>query len=279
MSATLAAGTLLHNQGYEIVKQLGQGSFGVVYQARDRQAAADALFVALKQLPMQMIVNCERQADVRAMLNHPTIPRILGYFVDGDHAYLVQQYIDGTNLEEILNAEIGFLPEQKVINWGIQLCDALGYLHSHAHYPMIFRDLKPNNIMADKAGQIYLVDFGLARVFPPRYFEERPAEFQQYRQGLDIGTEGYSPPEQYEGILEPQSDIYALGATMHHLLTRRDPRREPPFTFHEHPVRSINPAVSLKLEAIVMQAVTPNIPDRFQSAMAMQTALLKAGGE
>jgi serine/threonine protein kinase len=205
--------------------------------------------------------------------NTPSIPPILNYFVDDDHAYLVQEYIDGSNLEALLNSRHGFLPEQMVIHWAIQLCNTLDYLHTHPHYPMIFRDIKPNNIMADHADRVYLIDFGLARVFPPRYFQERPAVFSHFRQGFDIGTEGYSPPEQYEGVVEPQSDIYALGATMHHLLTRRDPRRELPFTFQEHPVRLINPAISPQLEAIVMQALAVDIADRFSDAKTMQTAL------
>jgi serine/threonine protein kinase len=274
MSATLKAGTLLReNERYEIVKVLGRGNFGVVYQARDRGVEEGDRFVAIKQMPLQMIVNCERQADLRAALNHPAIPPILDYFVSGDYSYLVQAYIRGLNLEALLAQDPGFLPQHRVVAWAIQLCDAFDLLHNHPHHPMVFRDLKPNNVMADPSDRVYLVDFGLARVFPPRFFQGRQAEFAQYRRGLAIGTAGYSPPEQYQGIVVPQSDIYALGATLHHLLTKRDPREAQPFTFREHPVRSINPAVSAGLEAIVMRAVDREIADRFPTAKEMRVAL------
>ena len=272
MSDALKAGTLLHDR-YEIVNLLGQGDFGIVYQARDKQAVHTNPFVAIKQMPMQMIVNCERQADLRAMLIHPAIPRVLGYLGNDTHSYLIQEFIHGSNLEMVLNKHPGFLPEHAVITWAIQLADVLDYLHTHPHYPMVFRDLKPNNVMVGQANRIHLVDFGLARVFPPRFFQGRQVEFKQYRQGLAIGTTGYSPPEQYRGVVVPQSDIYALGATLHHLLTKRDPRKEPPFTFEKHPIRSINPAVSVELAAIVMQAVERKVEARFQTAQEMKAAL------
>ena len=222
---------------------------------------------------MQMIVDCERQADLRAMLVHPAIPRICGYFVTEAHSYLVQELICGSDLEAILEAHEGFLPEKTVIGWAIQLCDALNYLHTHPLHPLIFRDLKPNNIMVDGADKVYLVDFGLARVFPARFFQETQPQFSHFRKGLAMGTAGYSPPEQYRGRVIPQSDLYALGATLHHLLTRRDPRQERPFTFQQHPLRSLNPALSPELEAIVMKALNRDPAQRFQSAKQMQFAL------
>ena len=272
MSVTLEVGTLLHKR-YEIVKVLGQGDFGVVYQARDKRAVNIDRFVAIKQMPMQMIVDCERQADLRATLIHSAIPRILGYFVNDEHSYLIQEFICGSNLEAVLEEHPGFLPEHRVITWAIQLCDVLDFLHNHPHHPMVFRDLKPNNVMADQANKVYLVDFGLARVFPPGFFQDRQAEFKHFRKGLAIGTAGYSPPEQYRGIVEPQSDIYALGATLHHLLTKRDPRKKRPFTFQKYPIRSLNPAVSAGLEAIVMKAVKREVEERFPTAKEMQVAL------
>ncbi len=272
MSVILEVGTRLHKR-YEIVKILGQGDFGIVYQALDKRAVNIDRFVAIKQMPMQMIVNCERQADLRGTLIHSSIPRILGYFASDKHSYLVQEFIHGSNLEAVLEEHPGFLPENRVITWAIQLCDVLDFLHSHPYHPIIFRDLKPNNVMVGQANKIHLVDFGLARVFPPRFFQDRQAEFRHYRKGLAIGTAGYSPPEQYRGIVKPQSDIYALGATLHHLLTKRDPRKERPFTFQEHPIRSINPAVSAGLEAIVMKAVKREVEERFLTAKEMQEAL------
>ncbi len=116
-----------------------------------------------------------------------------------------------------------------VAHWGVELCHVIHYLHHHQP-PVIFRDIKPSNIMSDEHENIRLVDFGIAKLFEPD------------RKGTMIGTEGYSPPEQYRGEAGPLSDVYALGATLHHLLSRRDPRIEPPFSWHDRPLRQINPS-------------------------------------
>jgi serine/threonine protein kinase len=268
----LIANTVLHRR-YKIIKLLGQGDFGKVYQARDQHARIEHSFVALKQMPMQMIVDCERQADLAVNLMHPAIPRIFGYFATQTHSYLVKQFIQGNNLETVLSRESGFLPEERVIKWAIQLADVLDYLHTHPHHPIVFRDLKPNNIMVDRKERLYLVDFDLARVFPPRFFEHRPAHYKHLSKGLAIGTAGYSPPEQYRGRVVPQSDLYALGASLHHLLTKRDPRKARPFTFQDHPIKAINPTVSPELETIVMKALQQDIKQRFSTAKEMQSAL------
>jgi eukaryotic-like serine/threonine-protein kinase len=264
---------MILNARYEVTRLLGYGDFGKVYQARDLQATDTSVWVAIKQMPMQSIVDCERQADIRTTMQHPAIPRIYDYFSSDAYAYLVQDLIAGWDLESVLERQDGFLPEERVLNWGIQLCDFLDYLHNHPDFPMIFRDLKPNNIMVDAADRIHVVDFGLARVFPPGYFQNAPARFAHFRKGLAIGTVGYSPPEQYEGLALPESDIFALGATLYHLLTRRDPRRNPPFTFSEFPVQVLNPAISSKFADIVMRSLNLDIDKRFSSAKEMKLAL------
>jgi serine/threonine protein kinase len=272
MNDLLAEGVVLSRR-YKIVRLLGEGDFGRVYQALDIRSTQAPRYVAIKEMPMQMIVDCERQADLSANLLHPTIPRLYGYFSTPTHAYLVKQYIEGANLETLLEQQPGFMEEKRIICWAIQLCDALDFLHHHPYHPIVFRDLKPNNVMVDSSDRVYLVDFELARVFPPGFFSETLPPYKHMRKGLAIGTPGYSPPEQYRGRVTPQSDIYALGATLHHLLTRRDPRKEPPFTFHEHPVRSINPSVSVELENIVMKALNRKMKERFPTAKEMQIAL------
>ncbi len=271
-SAVLKKGTLLHKR-YEVMKVLGEGDFGTVYQARDKRTGDTPRFVAIKQMPMQMIVDCERQADLRATLNHPAIPRIFGYFVTETHSYLVREFIRGSNLEEILESHNGFLKEKIVVHWAIQLCGALEVLHTHSDHPIVFRDLKPNNIMVNRADRVSLVDFELARAFPPRFFQENQKGLKHFRKGFPIGTVGYSPPEQYRGVVTPQSDVYALGATLHHLLTRRDPRKEKPFTFQNYPVRSLNPAISKAMEVVVMKAVQPKPSRRYSTAREMRQAL------
>jgi len=155
--------------------------------------------------------------------------------------------------------------EEEVIGWAIELCDVLEYLHGHKPEPIIFRDMKPSNIMINQSNHTMLVDFGIAKVF------------KLGQKGTMIGTEGYSPPEQYRGEATPLADIYSLGATLHHLLTHKDPRLETPFTFAERPVRKYNPQISLELEGIVQKAVQYEPKDRFQSASEMKEALIQAG--
>jgi len=268
----LPRGTVLQNR-YEIIRVLGVGGMGAVYEARDRRFPNVVRLCAVKEMintasepSLRRISqeNFEREASILASLSHPAIPKVFDYFSEGDRSYLVLEFIHGKDLEAILRETDGFLPEKQVLEWGIQICDVLSYLHNHKPNPIIFRDLKPSNIMLNDQGRIVLVDFGIAKVF------------QAGRRGTMIGTEGYSPPEQYRGIAEPRSDIYALGATLHHLLTRQDPQREPPFTFHERPPRSINPHLSPLTEAAIMKALEYDIDKRFSSVEEMKEALLKA---
>ncbi|MFO3796937.1 MAG: serine/threonine protein kinase, partial [Anaerolineales bacterium] len=218
-SQHLAPGSLLVNR-YLIQEVIGAGGMGSVYRARDMHFPNVPRLVAVKEminmapdpLVRQTIVqNFEREANLLATLNHPSIPRIYDYFSQDNRSYLVLEYIHGKDLETIINETPGFLPEEQVIHWAVQLCDVLAYLHNHKPEPIIFRDMKPSNVMINLSGDVVLVDFGIARTF------------QAGQKGTMIGTEGYSPPEQYRGEATPLADIYALGATLHHALTRRDP--------------------------------------------------------
>lgn len=267
---TLPKGTVLQKR-YQIIKVVGIGGMGVVYQARDMRFPNVTKLCAVKELMNTApdarlrelaMRGFEREANVLAMTNHPFLPKIFDYFSEGNRSYLVMDFIDSKNLEQILEETPGFLPEEQVIQWTIQICDVLSYLHNMEPNPVVFRDMNPSNVMVGPQDRIMLIDFGIARVFQPD------------QKGTMVGTEGYSPPEQYRGIAEPRTDIYALGATMHHLLTKRDPRLEPPFSFEERPVRSINPAVSEGLEAIVMRALHYDMDKRFSSALEMKLALM-----
>jgi outer membrane protein assembly factor BamB/tRNA A-37 threonylcarbamoyl transferase component Bud32 len=246
---------------------------GSVYRARDLHFPNVVKLVAVKEMinrapdPLvrkTIVQNFEREANILATLNQPSIPRIYDYFTEGERSYLVIEFINGKDLEAIIAEANGFLPEEKVLGWALELCDVLSFLHSHKPDPIIFRDMKPSNVMVNQQERIVLVDFGIAK------------PFQTGQKGTMIGTEGYSPPEQYRGEATQLADIYALGATLHHALTRRDPRLEPPFSFAERPVRKINPAVSIELEAIINTALQYNPEDRFQSAEAMKEALMNA---
>jgi outer membrane protein assembly factor BamB/tRNA A-37 threonylcarbamoyl transferase component Bud32 len=258
---------------YLVLALHGSGGMSSVYRARDLHFPNVTKVVAVKEMinlatdptMHEMVVkNFEREADLLATLSHPAIPRIYDYFTQENNSYLVMEFIEGKDLEAVLR-ELGpeeFLPEDQVVNWAVELCDVLQYLHNHKPQPVIFRDVKPSNIMVDNHGTIRLIDFGIARVFQPG------------QKGTMIGTDGYAPPEQYRGEASPRGDLYALGATLHHLLTRRDPRAEPPFSFSERAIRDINPRVSAELEGTINASLAYNPEDRFPSAKDMKTALL-----
>jgi len=258
---------------YLIQQSIGSGGMGAVYRARDLHFPSVTKLVAVKemvhrardpQLRETVLRNFEREANLLATLSHPAIPRIYDYFSHGERSYLILEYVQGKDLEKILNSTSEFLPQDLVVRWAIELCDVLQYLHTHSPEPVIFRDLKPSNVMVNEHNHIILVDFGIAKTL------------QAGARGTMIGTEGYSPPEQYRGEATAQVDIYALGATLHHLLTRRDPRLEPPFSFGERPIHQINPQVSPDVEAVVTRALQYESADRFLSALDMKDALLAA---
>jgi outer membrane protein assembly factor BamB/tRNA A-37 threonylcarbamoyl transferase component Bud32 len=250
---------------------VGVGGMGAVYAARDLHFPNVVKQVAVKEMinlvrdPVirdTIVRNFEREANILATLNHPSIPRIYDYFTQDDRSYLIIEFVDGKDLEAILTNSVDFLPETQVLNWALELCDVISYLHNYQPEPIIFRDIKPSNIMINTNGHVLLVDFGIAKTFQPGL------------KGTMIGTEGYSPPEQYKGESSQRADIYALGATLHHLLTKRDPRLEPPFSFEERKIRSINPAISNELEAVIYTALCYEPENRFSSIDVMKEALI-----
>lgn len=244
---------------------------GAVYSARDLHFPNVVKRVAVKEMintardPVvrdTIIRNFEREANILATLDHPSIPRIFDYFNYKDRSYLVLEYIDGKDLESILNETSGYLPVDNVLQWAIEICDVLHYLHTYKSETIIFRDMKPSNVMINPHGHVMLVDFGIAKTF------------QSGQKGTMIGTEGYSPPEQYKGEAGPLADIYALGATLHHLLTKRDPRTEPPFSFSERSISALNPNVSIELETIINSTLQYNPEERIKSAQALKEAFV-----
>ena len=266
----LQAGVTLAKR-YAIQDVIGVGGMGSVYRARDMHFPNVTKLVAVKEMintapdPLvreTIVQNFEREANLLATLHHTSIPRIYDYFSLESRSYLVLEFIHGKDMETIINEWKSFLPEDQVLTWAIELCDVLDYLHKHKPDPIIFRDMKPSNVMINNNGDIILVDFGIAKTF------------QSGIKGTMIGTEGYSPPEQYRGEATPAADIYALGATIHHALTRRDPRLEPPFSFAERPLRRINQAISAEMEAVVNTALEYNPESRFHTALDMKQALM-----
>ena len=244
----------------------------VPFIARDLHFPGVVKLVAVKEMINQapdpvirstIIQNFEREANILVTLNHPSIPKIFDFFTRNERSYLVIEYIQGKDLEAVLNENPNMFLEDQVVSWSIELCDVLSYLHNHKPEPIIFRDVKPSNIMVNQTNHIVLVDFGIAKIF------------RIGQKGTMIGTEGYSPPEQYRGEATPAADVYSLGATLHHMLTHRDPRLEAPFTFAERPIRKYNSAVSSELEAVINRALQYEARDRFQSIEEFHEALLQ----
>ena len=267
---TLTVGATLQTR-YQIESILGIGGMSVVYKGRDLRFKNVYRACAIKEMIDRSpdtqtraitLRNFEREASLLATLNHMAIPKIYDYFVEGGRIYLVLEFIEGQNLEDILELSLDPLEEEQVVHWALQICDVLSYLHNHKPEPIIFRDMKPSNVMILPDDRVVLIDFGIARIF------------EADQKGTMIGTEGYSPPEQYRGVAEPRGDIYALGATMHHLLTKCDPRLETPFTFHERPPTSLNPKLSGQLEVVIMKALEYDARQRWSSAAEMRAALL-----
>jgi len=256
---------------YRILSVLAIGGMSAVYKGQDLRFSKVKRICAIKEMTSsaadpdvrQMILrNFERETNILATLNHPGIVQVYDCFTEGNRSYLVLEYVRGKDLEAILEQTRGFLPEEKVVSWAIQICEVLSYLHSREPRPIVFRDIKPSNVMLDDFGRVKLIDFGIAKMF------------QSGKKGTMIGTEGYSPPEQYQGIADPRVDIYALGATIHHLLGKRDPRLEPPFSFHQRPIHETNPGVSRELLEVVHRALEYEANDRYGTADEMKRALM-----
>src|SRR6266496_437970 len=219
--------TLLRNR-YFILSEVGAGGFGWVYKARDIQSG-DRL-VAIKEVrllglhPKAMLeatTAFQREASVLSQLDHPNLPRLYEHFQNPGHWYLVMDFIAGETLEQYQSkAPNGRLLLSEVLDIGLQLCIVLDYLHSQQP-PIVFRDLKPANIMRTPTGQLYLIDFGIARYFKPG----------QAKDTVALGSLGYAAPEQYgKAQTTPRADIYSLGAVLHQLLTAKDPS-DAPFRF------------------------------------------------
>jgi len=214
----LPTGFVLNNR-YKIIKQVGQGGFGIVYKARDKKHFNR--LVAVKQINLdnlsprdiiQATDSYNREVKLQAQLNHKHIPVVYQHFTDPKHWYIIMEFVKGETLEEYLaRTPGGKLSEREVIRIGMQLCKVLDYLHTK--HGIIFRDVKPANIMRTRRGHLYLIDFGIARRYAKR----------QDKDTMPLGSPGYAAPEQY-GLKQTsaQTDIYGLGATLLTLLTGTD---------------------------------------------------------
>lgn len=249
---------------YKILNVIGKGGMSVVYLAMNERANKQWAIKEVRKDGTQDF-NVVRQGlvaeiDMLKRFNHPNLPSIVDV-IDGNGSFLiVMDYIEGIALDKKLQEE-GALPQSSVIEWSKQLCDVLGYLHSRKP-PIIYRDMKPANVMLKPDNTITLIDFGTAREFKLSSVEDTTV----------LGTRGYAAPEQYggQGQTDPRTDIYCLGATMYHLVTGYNPAVPP---YEMVPIRQINELLSSGLEAIILKCTRPNPPDRYQSCAELMYAL------
>jgi serine/threonine protein kinase len=264
----LGRSTMLHKR-YLVQRIVGQGGMGAVYQAKDlkRQSVCAIKEMGLSMIPEdeieQAIQNFKIEAKILWGLNHPNLPAFTGFFQERQRYYLVMEYIDGTTLESLLERNGAPFPERRVLGWARQLCDVLEYLHTH-NPPIIFRDMKPGNIMLTQDGQIKLIDFGIAR-----FFRNTTSHDTQL-----LGTPGFAPPEQYgKAQTDERSDIYSLAMTLFQLLTNT--LSETGFGLKD--IRSINPRISSTVAHALEKAAAIDPDLRYNNVAEFRRALLGVG--
>ncbi|GCE11303.1 protein kinase domain-containing protein [Tengunoibacter tsumagoiensis] len=264
---TLLPGAKLQGGRYVIQRVLGQGGMGAALLAVDMRV--DSKLVVIKELLSDAVDQAAREDDVRnfkrematlAHIDHPLVPNVTDHFQEDTRYFLVQEYVEGENLEERLERTAQPMGEREALIAISEILDVLDYL-SHQTPPIVHRDIKPANIIiGTRDRRAHLVDFGIARADETRNARRK--------QTTALGTPGYAPPEQYQGNADPRSDLYALAATLHHLLTNRDPRNSAPFAYPA--VRLLNPQLSPEIEQFLQKALQNDVNKRFQSASAMK---------
>jgi serine/threonine protein kinase len=267
----LPAQSLLNNR-YAILRKLAQGGQSAVYLARDTYA--DNAERAIKEMSesqlepdkrQQAINDFMREAQLLFALDHPTLARVSDFFMHETRYFLVMEYVPGHNLEdEMVQYRQEPLDWEDVTAWGMALCDVLTYLHGQQP-AIIYRDLKPANVMLMPDGRVKLIDFGIARRLHPNRLADT----------MQLGTDGYAPLEQYSSRSEPRSDVYALAASLYHLLTGRVPEAAP-LRVAGHsltPIRALNRKIPEPVERVVLQGLNLYADDRFQSAREMLEAI------
>ncbi|MBE5933931.1 MAG: serine/threonine protein kinase [Lachnospiraceae bacterium] len=261
-------GTVLDGK-YEIWKEVGRGGMSIVYLARDNRLNKQWAVKEIKndgsKSTKTLLKGLEREANILKNVDHPVLPRIVDIINQEGTIYVVMDFIEGTTIQDRLKKE-GAQQQDLVIEWGLQLASALDYLHN-MNPPVIYRDMKPSNVMIKPEGGVKLIDFGTAK----EYIVENNADTTA------LGTRGYAAPEQFgdaqgRGIYktDARTDIYNLGATLYHIVTGKNPC-EPPYEMR--PIREWNPALSSGLEKIILKCTQPNPNDRYQNCSELMYAL------
>lgn len=262
----IGVGTVL-DEKYELLKQIGKGGTFVVYLALDKRVNKNWTIKVVNksttnsELANDMVI---KEAEALKRLDHPAIPRIVDIVIKDDYVAIVQDYIEGSTLETIIT-EYGKQDVANIIDWSIQLCDVLGYLHS-LNPPHIYRDMKPANIILKPSGSISLVDFGIMRTYKPNQIKDTTA----------LGTVGFAPPEQFGSAqTDCRSDIYALGMTMYNLFVGKKPNKDGCADFGNK-----KDSLSKGLVSIIKKCTELNPKDRYQSCNELKKELqyLKENG-
>lgn len=250
---------------YEILTLIGQGGMSKVYLARDKrlnkQWAVKEIQKKARDKNNEVVVQSAiAEANMIKQLDHPSIVRIVDIIENPDVIYIIEDYIEGETLNTILE-ENGAQPQELVIEWAMQICEALEYLHTRKP-AIIYRDMKPSNVMLKPDGNIKIIDFGIAR----EYKEQSSADT------VSLGTKGYAAPEQFggKGQTDARTDVYCLGVTLYHLVTGHSPC-DPPYEIY--PIRHWNPQLDPGLEAVIERCTQLNPNDRYQSCAELLYAL------
>ncbi|MCR5795349.1 MAG: serine/threonine protein kinase [Solobacterium sp.] len=244
------------NNTYEIQEFIGSGGMSTVFRARHIRLGID---VAVKSVRKNQTVNLLAEVNILTRLNHPNLVRVIDIFEDERLLYIVMDYVEGENLQCLID-RVKVVPESQVMEWFKTMADALRYLHTRRP-PIIYRDMKPANIILQKDGILKLIDFGIAREYKPAASGDTTY----------VGTNGFAAPEQFgRAQTDARTDIYSLGMTMYYLATGKSPL-DPPYGYT--PARKLNPALSFKMERILGKCIKDNPQDRYQSAEELLTDL------
>lgn len=246
---------------YEIIAEIGKGGMSTVYLARDLTLDSYWAVKQVKNNSSVQLTAFKKEVELLSSLNYADIPRIVDRIEIGDDYYVVMDFVDGSSLGKKVLAE-GPQAEKDVVEWAKMICDTLQYLHTAYDNPIVYRDMKPDNVMLTQAGRPKLIDFGIAKECA-----------RGKRQTDAVGTRGYAAPEQYKGssnILDERTDIYALGATLYYLVTGVAPSKPP---HGVGLVRKINPMLTEGLDYIIAKCTQDNPDDRYQNCMELKADL------
>jgi serine/threonine protein kinase len=257
---------------YVILEKIAQGGMGAIYKAQDKRLKDK--IVAVKEMSESAIAPSDRErvleafhreAQLLARLRHPNLVRVTDRFEKDERYFMVMEFIPGRTLDAMLREQKARgepFPEERVLAWADQLCDVLSYLHRQTP-KIIYRDVKPANVMiVEGTDTVKLIDFGITRFYKPG----------KKKDTIEFGTDGYAPPEQYgKAQTDERADVYALGVTLHELLTLHDPVTK---LFDFPPPRRLNPNVSRRVAKAITKALESSRNDRHQSMEEMRTALL-----